>query len=189
MKKMSILLVVLISLTIPTLLHANPIVNIQYQATNLADLVTGEDLWQYQYSVSYAGSDVFLQNQALAIFFDASLYKDLQDPPLTVSDWFTFVLQPDSALAANGEYDALAMTDNPSLAKTFDLSFVWLGGPGSIPGSQAFAINQFYESGNFANQLGSGLTSPMQSNAVPEPNSILLLVSGLSALLFVRRKY
>jgi hypothetical protein len=34
----------------------------------------GQDLWQYQYSVSYETSDTFKQNQAFAIFFDGSNY-------------------------------------------------------------------------------------------------------------------
>jgi hypothetical protein len=188
MKKLSLCLAaVFMFLFLSTLLHANPIVNIQYQTIDLADLVAGADLWQYQYSVSYADPGVFLQNQAFAVFFDSSLYKNLEDPPSAVADWFTFVLQPDSELPSDGEYDALALTDNPSLANPFSVSFVWLGGSGSNPGSQAFAVNQFDEAGLFMEQLGSGQTVLMQSNVVPEPNSMLLLGGGLCAMIFVRR--
>jgi len=174
---------VFLCLLFPYLVGANPIPIIQYQAIDFPDLVPGQDLWQYQYSVSYATADKFLQNQAFTIFFDYNLYNNLEDPPPILTDWFTFVFQPDLQLPSDGEYDALALKDDPSLANAFNLTFVWLGGAGSAPGSQPFVVNEFDSQGNFVAMLGSG-----QTNLIPEPATLLLVAGGLAALAVARRR-
>ena len=69
---------------------------ILYEATDLADTTSGEDLWQYTYTVS---DFVFDTDYGFTIFFDYQLYANLEDPPPSVnSDWDPIVWQPDSSI-------------------------------------------------------------------------------------------
>ena len=154
---------------------------ITFVATDLADVLPGEDLWRYEYVVS--GFD-FLENQGFSIEFDDSLYSDLEDPPPPVSpDWDIISLQPDPGVPAPGLYDALALTDHASLGQTFGLTFVWLGGAAQVPGAQPFTISQFDAAGALLGVLDSGSTA-----AVPEPSTMLLLGSALALSRLRRRR-
>jgi hypothetical protein len=187
MKRLSLMVFgVLLGLILPCVAVANPIPIIRYQATDLTDLIVGEDLWQYQYTISYSTAETFLENQAISIFFDRSLYRDLEDPPPAVADWFAFVLQPSLTLPADGEYDALALMDDPSLANPFSLSFVWQGGAGKTPGSQPFLLSQFDGGGIYVGGIGSGRTIPMGGTVIPEPGTLLLVGLGLAGLAMAR---
>jgi hypothetical protein len=118
---------------------------IAFQATNLADVVPREDLWEYRYTVT---GQTFLANQGFTVYFDPQLYDLLEDPPPAVNgDWDIFVAQPNAAAMLRGFYDAFALVDSASLADPFALTFVRLGGPAS-PGSQPTTINQFDLAGN-----------------------------------------
>ena len=116
----------------------------------------------------------------------AKLWNELEDPPPALADWFTFVLQPDPGLPADGEYDALALVDDPSLVNAFSLTFVWLGGATHGPGSQPFLANEFDDLGNFTGVIGSGRTIP--GGVIPEPGTMLLVACGLAALAAAARK-
>jgi hypothetical protein len=148
---------------------------ISYEATDLTDTTPGEDLWQYSYTV-----DDFLfnnMNYGFTIFFDYSLYADLEDPPPYVnSDWDLLVWQPDSGIPDDGAYDAFALADGASLADPFTVSFVWLGI--GAPGAQSFDV---YDTA--FDTVESGQTAP-----VPEPGTILLVGSGLLGLAGLRKK-
>jgi hypothetical protein len=190
MKRLPLVLFgLMLSLILPCAASANPVPIIQYQATDMPDVTVGQDLWQYQYSVSYSTADTFMLNQSFSIFFDYNRYSGLQDPPPEVgtgTDWFTFVLQPDPGLPAEGEYDALALVDDPSLANSFSLTFVWLGKAGSTPGVQPFLLNQFDDDGIYLGSFGSGRTIPSGGTVIPEPATLLLVGLGLAALAAVR---
>ena len=71
-----------------------------------------------------------------------------------------------------GMFDAFALVDNPSVAGTFAVSFVYLGSgsPGAQP-FEVFAAN--------SNLLESGLTSPA-ATAIPEPSTALLSLLGMA---------
>ncbi len=157
---------------------------ITYQATDLADLAPGEDLWQYEYAVS---GHVFVVDQGgFSVFFDPALYASLQDG-LATPDWDVLLLQPDSVLPADGLYDALALVGNPSLAP-FSVSFVWLGGPASVPGPQRFEVYQMDLDGNVLPGSEFGQTTPVNTpSPIPEPSTLLLLGSGLSLAIARRR--
>jgi hypothetical protein len=161
---------------------------IEFQATDLTDLVSGDDLWMYRYFVS---DFVFAADQGFSISFDTALYRNLQDPPPSVgADWDLLAIQPDLALPSAGLYDALALVDGASLAQSFTLSFTWLGVAGSEPGSQAFTVNQFDAAGNIILPfLEVGQTIPFgQTSLVPEPSTLLLVGSGLALALRRRRR-
>ena len=156
--------------------RADPI-RIAYLATDLADVVPGQDLWQYAYFVS----DVdFAADQGFSIHFDPELFADLQDPAPTVNaDWDPVTFQPDPALNSPGLFDALALVSSASLGDPFVVDFAWLGGALQTPGSQFFTINQFDASGALT-VLETGNTVPI-SHPVPEPATILLVALGGAA--------
>ena len=54
-------------------------ISITYEALDLTDTTSGEDLWQYTYSVDDA---TFNQGFGFSIFFDLTRYTKLQDPGL-----------------------------------------------------------------------------------------------------------
>jgi hypothetical protein len=149
--------------------------NITYEATDLADIVLGKDLWKYTYTVS---DHIFDINNGFSIFFDPQEYSNLEDPAPAVNiDWDILVFQPDGGLPADGIYDALSLSNGASLADPFMLSFIWSGN--GSPGAQSYEI--FDASFNI---VASGITV---SN-VPEPTSVFLLASGLIGIYGAKRK-
>ncbi len=170
----------------PSALVAAPL-TIQYQAIDLPDVVAGQDLWEYEYAVSGVA---FLADQAFSTYFDPALYSTVEDPPPPVNaDWDILTVQPDPALPSSGFYNPLALVDNASLADLFVVSFVWLGSPGTTPGSQPFTLDQFDAAGDYVAALQTGTTTPMQSSTnVPEPSTLLLMSIGLAGLIQRRRR-
>ena len=151
-------------------------VTILFEATDLGDTTPGDDLWQYTYLVSDFS---FPADFGFSVFFDPILYTGLEDPPPFVNaDWDIIALQPDPFLPDDGLYDALALVNNASLANPFTVSFVWLGGIGTTPGAQPFAI--FDES---FQTVAAGTTAP-----VPEPGTLVLLGTGLASLIAIRKR-
>ncbi len=148
-------------------------VSVDYTAINL-----GSGTWQYDYTVQ--GS--FLANWGVAIYFPTPNYGggSITDLGTGSSDWLTFAFQADPTIPAPGEYDIVALVDNPSLSSVFDVTFQWNGT--GTPGAQAFDL---FDYTNGAALLASGNTS-----AVPEPSSLaLMLFAGLAYLtvLMIRR--
>ena len=116
---------------------ASPI-SIQYVATDLTDTDPGDDLWQYAY---YVSDFDFQHDDGFSIYFDVAFYQSLQDlPPIPNADWDPLTYQPDAVLPSPGIYDALALNDHASLSDPFVITFVWLGGRGTRPGSQPFDL-------------------------------------------------
>lgn len=143
-------------------------------ATDLTDTTVGEDLWQYEYTVS---DNTFNEFEGFTIWFDYNIYGALDPFPSSPnSDWDLLTLDPDSSIPDDGSYDAMALTDGASLANSFIVSFVWLGG--GTPGPQTFDVYnsnfEFIESGDMA--------------PVPEPGTMLLFGIGLLGLVGFGRK-
>ena len=145
---------------------------ITYQATDLADIVVGEDRWQYRYKVSgFVGL-------GFNVLFSPALYRNLSDPPPAVnSDWALQIVQPDPnpVVLADGFYGATAQVLNPSLADAFTVIFDWLGS--GSPGSQPFEV--FDES--FFPPIATGQTQA-EGQVVPLPDTLSLIGLGLLVL-------
>ena len=153
---------------------------IAFVATDLTDVVAGEDLWQIEYFVSGRS---FLAGEGFDIEFDPLLYGSLQSlPPAPSLDWDPLILQQPNPAAFPpfdvGIYDALALVDNASLDAPFVLQVVFLGGAGGSPGPQPFTI---FDSGFQVVETGS------TQGAIPEPNPIVLVASGVALFALLRR--
>lgn len=161
-------------------------VTITFETTDLADTAPGQDLWRYTYRVSEF--DV-RQDVAFETLFDPLRFRTLDDPPLAVSaDWDILTLPPDPLLPDAGRYSSLALRDGADLAVEFLVSFVWLGGPGTAPGSQPFEIVALDEVGNFISTLETGETTPFGPVPVPEAATLALVLTGLGGLALVRKR-
>lgn len=131
----------------------------------------GGSEWQYDYHL--AGT--FANHDDLAIIFPLTSSSQLSDLSTGGSDWTTYVLQPNAALPADGEFNIIANKSNPDLATTFSVQFVYSGM--GAPATQAFTL---YDAS--FNQVETGLTESLTPSAVPEPSSLALLGSGTFAL-------
>jgi hypothetical protein len=148
-------------------------VSVEFTAINL-----GSGTWQYDYTLQ--GS--FLANWGVAIYFPTPSYGggSVTDLGTGGSDWLTFALQADPTIPAPGEYDIVALVDNPSRSSIFDVTFQWNGT--GTPGTQAFNLYDFTSG---AELLASGTTA-----VVPEPTTLMLMLfAGLAYLagLMIRR--
>ncbi len=173
----SFLLVIVLSLLV--LLLASPAfadgVSVQYTAINL-----GSGTWQYDYTLQ--GS--LLANWGVAIYFPTPAYGggSITDLGTGSSDWLTFPFQADPTIPAPGEYDIVALIDNPSLSSVFGVTFQWNGS--GTPGTQAFDL---FDYTNGAALLASGNTT---ATTTLEPSTpMLMLFAGLAYLtvLMIRR--
>lgn len=152
---------------------------VSYTAVDLPNVQPGVDLWQYQYTVS---NFTFGIGQGFSIYFNESLYADLANP-VASAEWDPLVLQPDPVLGA-GLYDALAKVDAASLATPFTVDYVWLGM--GTPGVQPFDVYALDASGGLT-ILETGQTTAA-ATPVPEPATLLLLGSGIAAVLTFGRR-
>lgn len=141
---------------------------IVYEASDLPDLVVGEDLWQYAYTVS--GS--FAQGFGFEILFDAQKVASLEASPAAPNlDWFVSTVQPLAGVPSDGIYAVQSLVPGASLVSPFQVSFVWNGlGP---PGAQTFNVLD-----DTFGLVESGITA-----AIPEPHVYGLMGAGLLMLI------
>lgn len=166
---------------LPSVAHATVI---EFQAIDSPDVVSGEDLWRYEYTLS---GNTFDEDLGFSVFFDFTLYDNLQAAPAG-SDWNVITLQPDPVIPDDGIYDALSLVNGASLAQPFSVSFNWLGPPGTTPGSQPFEVYRL-EDDDTLSITESGETIPLGGpEPVPEPSTLFLVGSGLAAALRWRQR-
>lgn len=148
-----------------------------FTASDLPDVIPGQDLWHYSYTVS-GPLPAF---SSVNLLFSSALYSDLfvtGSGPEVIG----LETQPDASLGADGQLTVTAIIDLlASTSATVDLDFVWLSV--GAPGSQAFEVldDQF-------NVIGSGQTALSGAvQTVPEPGTLGLLGLSLFAVPVVRR--
>ena len=142
-----------------------------YQVSDL-----GANVFRYEFLPSNLG---LLQNQELDIQFDSTLFGSLFNG-VADSDFRLLLLQPNNPPGALGDYSALALVDNPSLAGPFSVDVQWLGT--GVPGGLPFLLHQFDASGRNLGMIGSGsvdMVGAPGSVETPEPASWLLGGMGL----------
>ena len=117
--KTPVKLAILITAAMMALIPIGPAhaISILTQATDLADVADGEDLWQYAYTVS---DHTFAEDTGFTIYFDYTLYAGVDPEPFSPNaDWDVLTWDPDTLLPDDGAYDAYALIDNASLADPF----------------------------------------------------------------------
>ena len=163
----------------PAVAGAAPIIT--YSAIDLPDVVAGDDLWRYDYSVSGYS---FAKDEGFEVFFSPSLYSDL-DASSPHPDWDVLAIQPDPVLPDVGFYSAIANIANPSLVPTFSVTFVWLG-PG-VPGAQLFTVTLYDPAHDvILESTGRGRTSI--PGGAPEPATLILIGCGAGYIGYRRRQ-
>ncbi len=150
---------------------------LEYAASNLPDLVAGQDRWSYQYQLSGR----FGAFASVNLLYPADGYADLAfsaPPDPAVWDpaiWSSLITAPDPRFPADGLLGLTALVATSPLNLPFTLEFTWrvLG----RPGAQGFEVID-----DGFNVIASGRTTLPAAPGLPEPGS-LLLVAGALALL------
>ena len=154
---------------------------VSYTVVDLIDTTVGEDLQQYQYTLT-GPIDVF---GGITLFFDSSLYGTLSN--LTTSDPALDTTTPLVQPSAGGEAKVTSPISGLAAGSPaqFSIDFVWLGGA-SAPGPQPF--NAFDTNGDPVFAMPQ-LTTPAGGGPLPlpEPGSLVLSAAALMAAVSVRR--
>ena len=135
----------------------------------ISELGPGTPGFRYTYTLN--GFELH-KNQELDIRFDPAIFGSLFNGQAGAG-FDLILLQPNNPVGAFGDYSALALVENPSLAGPFSVDFT-LSGTGP-PAAQPYFINQYDDAGTFVGTIASGRTV----GAVPEPATLALGVVGL----------
>ncbi|MBI3345658.1 MAG: PEP-CTERM sorting domain-containing protein [Burkholderiales bacterium] len=151
--------------------------SIQYVATDLVDLVAGQDLWQYDYTIA---GDV-AAGDGVNILFAYSQFDGI-DVLLADSAVFATPTQPVSVLSADGLLSITALQQISSADPAhISVQFQWLAS--GSPGAQQFEVVD-----SFFSVVDSGTTvSPSAPHDLPEPSSAWLAGVALAGVLIRRR--
>jgi hypothetical protein len=143
---------------------------ITFQSTSLGTMDgSGRTLFRIVWTVQ---GHMFLTNQELDIQFDPASYGALSNG-VTPAGFNVQLLQTDNPPGAFGDFSALALVDNPSLAGGFMVDVFSLGQPINQP----WTINQLDQHGVIVSVVDSGATL---NTTIPEPSTLLLV--GLTLL-------
>ena len=155
---------------------------VSYTVFDLVDTTMGEDLQQYQYTLT-GPIDVF---GGITLFFDSSLFGTLSN--LTTSDPVLDTTTPPTPPNA-GLREATVTLPISGLAAgspaQFSIDFIRLGGA-PAPGAQLFDA---FDAGGNSVFTTLPLTMPAGGGPVPlpEPGSLVLSAAALMAAVTVRR--
>lgn len=140
--------------------------SIQFEATQIGTTGGGDRIFRYSYIVD----EMFSVNQELDIRFDPALYRDLSNA-VAGPGFDVLLFQPNNPPGSFGDFSALALVNNPSLAQPFTVDFTFIGL--GLPGSQQYFINTFDSSGQMTGPPRIGLTTPVSGGPalVPEPGT------------------
>jgi hypothetical protein len=142
--------------------------SVSYQATNLADVVAGQDLWQLDYTIT----GPFSKDESIDLLFNPELYTSIQLASISPADSLDpLSSQPDPQLVTDGQLLLTSLAERPVAFKAnVTVRFVWLGQ--AAPGSQPF---QWLD--NSFNPIANGQTS--LTSPVPESACLPLALTGL----------
>lgn len=145
--------------------------SVSYQATDLADVVAGQDLWQLAYTVK-GPIDTF---EAVNILFAPDRFASLNLVSNTPPGGLDVLLtQPDAQLGTDGQLNLSAFRPLPdSFEGLVTVRFVWLGQ--AAPGAQTYE----WLDADF-NVKAQGLTQI--TSAVPESHSLPLAIVGAGVM-------
>lgn len=134
--------------------------SIQYEISNTST----PGVEQYAYVIS---GFTLQANEQLQIVFPVALYGALSNAS-SVTNFDITLYQPDNPPGFDGDYNALALVDNPALTGPFTVDFTYIGT--GTPGPQQYYLYQFSASGGSPALVASGDTV----NMAPEPGTFAL---------------
>ena len=144
--------------------------SVQYDVSSL-----GANAWRYSYVI--VNSSPTLQFDEVTIYFDVGSFQSLS-LAATPAAWDPLVIQPDSAIPADGFLDVIHPGGPVAMGASFsgfsiDLAYLGTG----TPGAQRFEL---YDSSDFSLRY-VGETTLQDISPVPEAPTLALLLVGLAA--------
>lgn len=156
------------ALTLASTAWAAP--GVTFLATDLADTTAGEDLWQFDYSIT----GPLAEFESVNLLFTPSDFSPALAVLTSDISISTTVTAPVASPAADGQVLATAMAPLPSNAfAAMSVQFVWTGA--GRPGAQSFEVLD-----DHYNVLLTGTT--MMAAAVPEASTVTMLFAGMILL-------
>ncbi|RIL02329.1 MAG: hypothetical protein DCC71_16545 [Proteobacteria bacterium] len=143
-------------------------VELSHFPIDVADPEPGRDRWQVLYQLD---SFPYAQGYGFTVYFDPTLYAELESDPAPHPHWDAITSEPDPNLGADGFLDVETVVDTPSTAAVFAVSFDWLGA--GTPGAQPFEVRE--PAPGYAT-VESGTT------VLPEPGALALSAGSALAL-------
>lgn len=141
----------------------------------------GGNQWTYDYVITAAPEDPAIEE--FTIYFDVTRYSNLAIKA-SPAGWDPLIVDPDVQISADGFFDALSLNSGISPGAKqggFTVLFDFLGA--GTPGSQRFDIIDPNTFATLSTGLTSALITPPPPSNVPEPNTLVLALLGLTLLL------